>query len=231
MPESKVFLSYSHSNKKYLEELRRVLETVPSIDQVLWFDEKEIGIGDKFHPAILQAMDASRIGILLLSTDFFRSNYIKQHELPYLLHRAEQGSLKLACLYVTAIPEGAFQRTIDIDGQPHTVNIKEYIGANSPSKPLEAFWRTGQRRQVYVALANWVAQQLAEKPAPAPQNTLLPMASNTPRRPGERFELASRSSIAAAIGIAAFLCPAPPISRALPMRSPPLPGFSVIQAW
>src|SRR5215510_11233672 len=156
MPESKVFLSYSQSNKKYREELRRVLEAVPSIDEVLWFDEREIGIGDKFHPAILQAMDASRIGILLLSTDFFRSNYIKQHELPYLLSRAEQGSLKLACLYVTAIPEGAFQRTIDIDGQPHTVSIKEYIGANSPSTPLQALWRTGQRRQVYVELANWV---------------------------------------------------------------------------
>src|SRR5262249_1133851 len=125
MAESKVFLSYSQINMKYREELRRVLETVPSIDEVLWFDEREIGIGDKFHPAMLQVMDEARIGILLLSADFFCSNYIQQHELPYLLRRAEQGSLKLACLYVTAIPEGAFQRTIDIDGQLHTVSIKE----------------------------------------------------------------------------------------------------------
>jgi hypothetical protein len=71
MPESKVFLSYSHLNKKYLEELRRVLETVPGIDEVLWFDEKEIGIGDKFHPAILQAMDALALASYCLALTFF----------------------------------------------------------------------------------------------------------------------------------------------------------------
>ena len=190
MPESKVFISYSHVNKRYCEEVRRVLETVPSIQQALWFDEKNISISDKFNPAIRQAMEESCIGILLLSTDFFLSPYIKQNELPYLLRRAEQKTLKLACIYVTAIPKGAFQRTIDIDGQPRTVSIKEYIGANSPGKPLEALWRKSQRQKVYVELANWVEQQLVEKPVLAPQTLAPPVVSNTSRRPGERFELA-----------------------------------------
>lgn len=189
MPQQKVFISYSHVNKKYREELRRVLETVPSIDEVLWFDEKAMDIGDKFHPTILQAMNDSGIGILLLSTDFFLSHYIKQHELPYLLRRAEQGTLQLACLYITAIPDGAFPRTVEVDGQPRTVSIKEYIGANSPGQPLDSLWRKNQRHKVYVELANWVAQQIAARPAVPPQTSPLPTASNVPPRPGERFEL------------------------------------------
>jgi TIR domain len=180
MPESKVFVSYSHDNKKYREEVRRVLETVPSIQQALWFEEKHIGISDKFDPSIRQAMETSSIGILLLSTDFFLSSYITQNELPYLLRRAEQGTLQLACIYVTAIPEGAFQRTIDIDGQPRTVSIKEYIGANSPGKPLEALWRKSQRLKVYVELADWVAQQLADEPVPTNPGSTSGVASATP---------------------------------------------------
>jgi hypothetical protein len=189
MPESKVFISYSHVNKKYREEVRRVLEVVPSIKQAVWFDEKHIGISDKFDPAIRQAMEDSCIGILLLSTDFFGSEYITQHELPYLLRRADQGTLKLACIYVTMIPKGAFQHPIDVDGQPRTVSIKEYIGANSSDKSLEAL-RKSQRQKVYVELANWVEQALAKNAVPAPPPPTQPVASNTPRRPGERRELA-----------------------------------------
>ncbi|MGE3541775.1 MAG: toll/interleukin-1 receptor domain-containing protein [Candidatus Tectimicrobiota bacterium] len=190
MAGSNVFLSYSHLNKKYREELCRVLETVPGIDAVLWFDERALTIGDKFHPEILRAMEESRMGVLLLSTDFFRSTYIKQHELPYLLQRAEAGSLTLACLYVTAIPEGAFQRTITVDGQTRTVSVKEYIGVNSPGKPLDALWRKSQRNRVYVELANWMTQQLKEPPPPGPPGPEPPIPLQSSRRSGARFELA-----------------------------------------
>ncbi len=38
MASNKVFISYSHADKQYLDELLPVLQAVRSIDDVLWFD-------------------------------------------------------------------------------------------------------------------------------------------------------------------------------------------------
>jgi hypothetical protein len=157
---NKVFISYSHTDKQYLDELLPVLRAVPQIEDVLWIDEQNIDIRDKFHPEIQQALDASRVGILLLSNHFFTSDYIKQHELPYLVQWAEQKALRLGCLYVTAIPNAAFQLTIAVNGQQRPINLRDYIGAHSPNTPLNTL-DTGARDAIYAKLANWVAQQLA----------------------------------------------------------------------
>ena len=90
MARNKVFISYSHAERSYLEALLPVLQAVPSIDEVLWFDEQGIDIGDEFHANIQQALAESGVGILLLSNRFLTSHYITQHELPYLLQQAEQ---------------------------------------------------------------------------------------------------------------------------------------------
>jgi hypothetical protein len=177
MPRPKVFVSYSHSDKKFRDELVPVLQAVPGIGEVLWFDEQDITIGDEFHPQIQQALAASRIGILLLSNRFFTSNYIKRHELPYLLQRASGKTLKIAPLYVTTIPDGAFKVTIEVDGQQRPVNLKDYLGVHSPNEPLNTLNR-GERDKVYARLADWVAQQLA-------------VTTDLVLRPtGPRFELA-----------------------------------------
>jgi hypothetical protein len=178
MARDKVFISYSHANTQYREELCLALRAVLSIDKVLWFDERGIDIGARFHPEIQQALAQSRVGILLLSNHFFTSNYIKQHELPYLVQQAEQGVIKLGCLYVTSIPDDAFKVTIEVNGQPHTVNLKDRIGAHRPNAPLNTVDQ-GQRDAIYASLANWVTQQLTVTTEPA-----------LPRRLGQRFELA-----------------------------------------
>src|SRR5499426_3705206 len=125
---TKVFVSYSHAEKdvRVRDEVLRSLRAVPRINSVLWWDEEEIAIGDKFHAKIQQALTESRIGILLLSNHSFTSDYILQHELPYLVENAEAGDLKLGCLYLTAIAEAAFIREIESNGQKRTINLKEY---------------------------------------------------------------------------------------------------------
>jgi TIR domain len=85
MARNKVFISYSRAEEQYLDELLPALRAVPSIGDVLWFDEGQIGIGDKFHDKIQGALAESGIAILLLSKYFLTSPYITQHELPYLL--------------------------------------------------------------------------------------------------------------------------------------------------
>ena len=99
MARNKVFISYSHAERSYLEALLPVLQAVTSIGEVLWFDEQGIDIGDEFHANIQQALAEAGVGILLLSNRFLTSSYITQHELPYLLQQAERGrSSWAACM-------------------------------------------------------------------------------------------------------------------------------------
>ena len=177
MARNKVFISYSHAERSYLEALLPVLQAVPSIGKVLWFDAQGIDIGDEFHANIQQALAEAGVGILLLSNRFLASSYITQHELPYLLQQAEQKTLKLGCLYVTTIPDAAFEVRMVVDGQPRTVNLKAYQGAHSPTEPLDSLDHARQTA-IYARLADWVVEQLTVR-------------TETPlRRVGPRFELA-----------------------------------------
>ena len=159
MARTKVFISYSRVEKDVRDEVLRSLRAVPRINNVLWWDEEEIAISDKFHPKIQQGLAESRIGILLLSTHSLTSNYILRHELPYLIEHAEAGDLKLGCLYLTAIPEAAFMREIESNGQKRIINLKEYVGAHAPNTPLDRLDK-GARAQVYKDLADWVVSIL-----------------------------------------------------------------------
>ena len=153
MPRHKVFVSYSHTDKSFRDELVPVWRAVPTIEEVLWFDEPDIDIGDEFHPQIQQALAASSIGILLLSNHFFTSNYITRHELPYLLQHARERALKIAPLYVTPIPDDVFKVTLEVDGQRDRFDLKAILGAHSLNEPLNTLDR-GQRDKIYAGLAN-----------------------------------------------------------------------------
>ena len=67
MARTKVFVSYSRADKNIRDEVLGSLRAVQRIKEVLWWDEEEIAIGDKFHAKIQQALTESRVGILLLS--------------------------------------------------------------------------------------------------------------------------------------------------------------------
>jgi hypothetical protein len=140
-------------------EVLRALRAVPRINDVLWWDEGEIDIGDKFHPEIQYGLADSKIGILLLSNYSFTSDYILRHELPYLIQHAETGDLKLGCLYLTSMADAAFIRDIAIDGGTRRIHLKDYVGAHAPSRPLDTL-DAGARAQVYKNLADWVAAVL-----------------------------------------------------------------------
>ena len=179
MARNKVFISYSHAERSYLEALLPgILQAVTSRDKVLWFDEQGIDIGDEFHANIQQALAEAGVGILLLSNRFLTSPYITQHELPYLLQQAERRTLKLGCLMMSPPFLMRLRSMHDVvDGQPRTVNLKAYQGAHSPTEPLDSLDQARTDRDLR-RLADWVAAQLTAR-------------LETPlRRVGPRFELA-----------------------------------------
>lgn len=146
MPRTQVFISYSHAEMTYRDELLPVLKSVPNIESHLWYDEWGIDIGDKFHPEIQGALNESIIGILLLSPRFFISNYIRTNELPYLVEHAEKNEIKIASLYVTSIPDEAFKVAIEVNDHSRTVDLRDYLGATIPLSHSTGWTEAGVTR-------------------------------------------------------------------------------------
>jgi len=167
--DNKIFISFSHKDKLYRDELVPALEAVAAIRDRVWFDQKGIDIGDKFHPKIQQALAGSQLGILLVSNHFLTSNYITQHELPFLLRQAERGALKLGILHVSTVAKAAFSISVEIDGKSHTINLADIIGVNSPAESLDRM-SPGERNLLYAKTADWAVRQIAlgEPPPPPP---------------------------------------------------------------
>ncbi len=184
MAKGKVFISYSHKDKSYRDQLVPFLRAIPSVADVVWVDEAGIAIGDQFHDSIQQALAEARVGILLLSNYFFASDYINKHELPLLIESAQQRDVKLGFLYLTSIPNAALERTMELSGQQQTINLTGYQGANGPNNPLDKL-SSGERNEIYAKLAGWVAEQLEQFKDRTANRFHAPR-----RQQGPRYELA-----------------------------------------
>ena len=95
MAQPSIFISYSHEDEEYKEELvkhLRVLELEGLVD--LWVDD-EIGAGGDWEDEIGRAMKNARLAILLITKSFLGSDFIRGTEIPALLERRKSEGLKV----------------------------------------------------------------------------------------------------------------------------------------
>lgn len=97
--KKKIFISYSHQDSEWLKRVKKHIKVLSlynsDSDFDLWDDERITG-GKYWKEEIKKALNESTAAILLISTDFLGSDFIKNDELQPLLEKAEkEGTLIL----------------------------------------------------------------------------------------------------------------------------------------
>jgi hypothetical protein len=132
---TKVFISYSHADKEWLDRLRRHLKPLVRDGLDCW-DDTHIRPGDDWKQEIQNALDTAQVAVLLISADFFASDFIDETELPPLLDAAKAKGVRILPVILSA---SRFARNAD---------LARFQAVNPPSRPLNDMLPAEQEREL-----------------------------------------------------------------------------------
>lgn len=131
---TKVFISYSHADKMWLDRLKRHLKPLVREGQLDCWDDTHIRPGDDWKQEIRTALGRAQVAVLLISADFFASDFIDENELPPLLAAAQDNGVRVLPVIVSA---SRFARHSD---------LVRFQAVNSPDQPLAEMPQAEQER-------------------------------------------------------------------------------------
>jgi small GTP-binding protein len=96
----KIFISYSHQDKTFKDELVKRLASLKRRGLVDTWEDRHIEAGDEWHQSIQDAMDECDLALLLVSADYLASRFIQEEEQPRLLQRRDEMDLHVIPIIV-----------------------------------------------------------------------------------------------------------------------------------
>lgn len=92
-----IFVSYAHDDRRWFEKdslMPRLIKSLEVLDNAeVWYDRRRLAGGDPWRQEIEDAIDRAHVAILLVSTYFIVSEFIRDVELPRIGARARSGEL------------------------------------------------------------------------------------------------------------------------------------------
>lgn len=140
--ERRIFIAYSHKDRRWLELLTTVLDPLRRSSQLTTWVDSQILPGAEWFIEIQRALSSAKVAILLVSPYFLASNFIIKHELPELLDAAEKRGLSILWIAVSA---SLYEETL----------IAKYQALNNPARPLDSL-SSAERNQVLVKICQQI---------------------------------------------------------------------------
>jgi pimeloyl-ACP methyl ester carboxylesterase len=131
---NRIFVSYSHRDSEWLDELKTMLNPfLTDPDELeLWTDAK-IREGSMWLDEIRKALATCRVAVLLVSSEFLASEFIRKEELPEIVRAVDQGQVHLVWLYLSP---ALYEVTV----------LRQYQAAHDVGRPLESLEKVEQRQ-------------------------------------------------------------------------------------
>jgi len=145
----RVFVSYSHKDRRWLEQLRIHLKPLERDNLVDMWDDTRIRAGNDWRAEIAGAIRGARVAVLLITADFLASEFVTTDELPRLLLAAERGGMVILPVIVGA---SHFE---------HFPALARFQTANSPANPLNGM-RIPERERVFVEIGRQILAAVSE---------------------------------------------------------------------
>ena len=83
--KNKVFISYSHLDKMWLDRVRTHFSPIKRQHKIEFWDDSRIKAGSTWKKEIINGIHSSSVAVLLISSNFFASDFIVEKELPPIL--------------------------------------------------------------------------------------------------------------------------------------------------
>lgn len=150
----RIFISYSHKDQKYVDELKTMLAPAIRDDRIDVWDDRRIEPGAKWREEIQKALESTSTAVLMVSTTFLNSQFILRHELQPLLAAASEKGVRIFWICVNPC---LYDQT----------EIASYQAAHDPARPLNQL-NKAQREKVLREISDKLLRAPHAKPRPNP---------------------------------------------------------------
>ncbi len=149
---SQVFISYSHTDKQWLDRLNVHIAPIKRKHSFAIWDDTTIKPGMNWDDEIKSALSSVQVAVLLVSADFLASEYIYNEELPVILNAAAaKGATVLSIIVSPCL----------LSSVPALAQIQS---VNDPKNPL-INQPDGKREELFMKVAEMISEKLNEQPA------------------------------------------------------------------
>jgi hypothetical protein len=154
MARAQVFISYSHKDGRWLNELRKHLTPRVREQAIRVWEDTQLRAGDRWLQSIEEALASAKVAVLLVSANYLASDFIASREIPPILQAQAATGLRIVWIPVSA--------------SAYTVTpIKAFEAACDPARPLDSL-APARRNQLWVEISEAIVAALAGAEAPAP---------------------------------------------------------------